>query len=69
MNKTAGIAIGLGWIIVVNLVVFIKIGQYMDIKYQIYPWATLLGTFIAFISISISLYQIWKKLDDEPDHK
>jgi hypothetical protein len=69
MNKTAGIAIGLGWIIVVNLVLFIKIGQYMDTKYHIYPWGTLLGTLTAFTTISISLYQIWKRLEDERDHK
>lgn len=64
MKRAAGIALSLGWIIVCNLVLFIKAGQYLDERYSMQPWGTLLGTLLSFVSISITIYHIWKKLEN-----
>ena len=62
MKKVIGIALSLGWIIVTNLILGIWGGKYLDEKFQLFPLFTLLGTLIAFVSIGITLYHIWKKL-------
>lgn len=63
MKKVLGVAFSLGWIIVTNLCVFIYLGKYIDEKWETFPLFILLGILLSFISIGISLYHIWKKLD------
>ena len=62
MKKIVGTALSLGWIILTNLLLFIWAGQYLDKKYALFPWMTLLGVLLAFVSIGITLYHIWKFL-------